>query len=96
MLQGLENGRAGTWLAEQHAFCVTSRTAWGRGWGGQLVLIQRPAGPREWEAKHGAALPGPCNQSEHGGHSSLSSEGQGERSEAVEGEPWGIEMGDTG
>ena len=34
--------------------------------GRQMFLIQGPAGPREWEAKHRAVLPGLCNQNTEG------------------------------
>lgn len=62
--RGRRTGSAGTWLAKRHAFCVSSlnRMAGGR----QMFLIQGPAGPREWEAKHRAVLPGLCNQNTEG------------------------------
>ena len=67
MLQRPENWES--WDLAYRTACIlgNQRKQSGVGGGGrQLFPIQGPAGPREWEAKHATALPGPCNQNTKG------------------------------
>lgn len=84
--RGQRTGRAGAWLAEQHAFCATSLNRVGGGVG-QTAVSHSGTSRAQGVGSQAQHYPTRPLQSEPGGHISCSSEEQGERREAPEGDP---------